>query len=553
MLILKKGSGLRIHATGSTAELNALNEHLKVKVNNWFFARKNRPAWDGTESFFNPRTQIFSLGLLHHVRCWLKEKNIRYALQGSNPPLPELKQSNLKDITLRDNQLWAINRWLQCGGIGVIVAPPGSGKTEMASAIVKHIGVRTLFVVNSLDLLMQARGRLETRLGHKVGVLGGGEWHTEGRGVLVATIQTLTRALGAKKEAAVRELIDIKLVIYDECHHSRSAQTKKLLRFMPNANFRLGLSARPFHKYDREDLQKMTAEDVRVLDCMGPVVAEIQASDLIAENQLARPRIYLVPFESDDLNGTDRSWAKAKKTHLLENLGIVSTIVGAVKSASAAGELSLVVVGSSRRYGLNVYFKLHDAGVDVIYLHGTVDKMRREWARRQANRGRLEAIVATVIYDEGVDLPELRQLILAYGGLSAIKLEQRLGRSLRHKSRGQNVSIVVDFISFGNRHLRKHSLSRIRQYLEQPEFEVYLIGSKKDFPSSVMRLLGRRLRFVGQLPDRNYFMELKNESDQGSRGVQAMAGEKVNAVPDNRVLPKGFSDSPRKRSSSGVS
>lgn len=541
--------GLRIYVSGS--ETTALQEHLKIRVNNWFFVQKridytNRLRigqglapipLDARLRFFDARSSSFSAGLWPQVRRWLDANQIEFAwVGGVLSLLGEIQDKGLlKGITLRDDQLWAVNRWLNNDGYGILIAPPGFGKTEAAAAIIKHLNTKTLFVVNNLDLLLQARERLETRLGVKIGCIAGGEWDVTDRQVIVAGIQQLHRMLSNKKHPRHRELLKtlelVKLVVYDEVHHSRSNQTKTLLSHMPNALRRLGMSARPFHQYSADNLSKMPAEDVQVLATMGPVVAKVSASDLVESQDLSRPRIYLVPFESSEI----KSWAETRKVYLADNPAITRRIAQQVTAAARAGELSLIIAGNNRKYGLKLYYALQEANINVVYLHGTIDKMRRDWARRQANKGKLEAIVATVIYDEGIDLPDLRQLVLAYGGLSAIKIEQRVGRSLRKKSEGQNVAIVVDFVSYGNKHLRKHSLTRLSQYLEQPHFDVFLVGGPSDHPNSVKRLMGERLRYAA-LPTEKEFAELKVETGEVGSGVPAVVTIQTRPVPHQLQL-----------------
>jgi superfamily II DNA or RNA helicase len=78
-------------------------------------------------------------------------------------------------------------------------------------------------------------------------------------------------------------------------------------------------------------------------------------------------------------------------------------------------------------------------------------------------------VIASSIYDEGVDIPKLRELFLACGGKSAIKIIQRVGRLLRPHP-DKNYAIIHDFVDNDGKWLMRQSTERHKMLSN--EFEV---------------------------------------------------------------------------------
>ncbi len=103
-------------------------------------------------------------------------------------------------------------------------------------------------------------------------------------------------------------------------------------------------------------------------------------------------------------------------------------------------------------------------------LDGSNKTSDRLSAIKKMQNGELDVLVASKIFDQGIDIPQLDALILAGSGKSSSRALQRIGRVIR-KHTGKKNAIVIDFYD-NCKFLREHSKARRKIYETESAFKI---------------------------------------------------------------------------------
>jgi len=444
----------KVEMADSRKEENALRKELTFPVPNfWFMPSYRKRIWNGMYSFYNDYAKTFPTGLL----TLIKDKFEIVLIDNRKKPEVEVVEPALHGIELRDYQMEAINQALELERC-IIQAPTNGGKTECAAGVISALqGARTLWITHRGNLLYQTRDRLVKRLGVEVGVV-----HRDTldiKDVTVGMVNTLYNRLYSKNKETksffrnwLKNSVDV--LIIDEAHHT-SATTWFSVTKLCDAYFRIGLSATPLMRHEIQNL--------RLIAMTGNVIETVTNKELIRRGVSARPKIMIVKNRIHT-SFTPRNWGSSYRVGIERNRARNSLIEKIVRFHSRKKEPILILV-NTLMHAHNLKRSLQQ--IRCVLVSGSTPPEERNVWLKKLEEGEISAIIATPLFDEGADVPNIRVLILASGGKSHLRLLQRIGRGLRRKPSGLNEIKIYDFADKGDKYLEAHSHHRFELYKKE--------------------------------------------------------------------------------------
>jgi len=445
----------KVICTGNCDVHQYLHEQMREKKPGYWFADAYKKGfWDGTIKFFNKG--IMDTGLISWALQLLRDGNFK----DLDIKIKDVRVRCVERFKFKDNiELQGFQREIldQClrSTRGFVAAATGCGKTEIFMHLISELGVPALVLVNSVDLVSQTIERMLGAYDAKglvIREISGGKATYHGdidKGtytipkaqITVATIQTLY------KKGGMLTPIDFGVKISDECH-GVAADTWHAVMSRFNTYYSFGFSGSLIE--DFEDKVRYR----KIMGATGREIINVPASYLIDAGILAKPEIRIIKFDGGRHTGMPylEEYTKAVVGSAELNTGFIPALVKHHSSDK------LLILVDKIQHGNNLY-----SSTGIPFVHGETAKSVRINMLRKLKEGKIRHLIASKIFQAGIDIPDLNVIISATLDKGYKALLQRLGRGMR-KCEGKDSVIYYDFYIQTGGFVEKHAKERIRKY-----------------------------------------------------------------------------------------
>ena len=390
------------------------------------------------------------------------------------------KISSLEEYKLQPNAMQIsfinnLNKILEKGEKrALLISATGTGKTyASAFALRENKPGRALFLVHREQIAKQAIESYKKIFGETktFGLLSGNSKEFEAD-FLFSTMQMMSKEDIFKKFK--EDEFDI--IVIDEAHRIGASSYQKIIQYF-KPKLLLGMTASP-ERTDGYDVYKEFNYNI---------ACEIRLKQALEEN-------FLCPFHYFGITDIEFDGKTIDENTELSDFSKltcderVNYIIKQIEFYGHSGTTTNgLVFCSSKREALALSDKFNDRGYFTVVLTGEDSQEKREEAINRLTSKNIEEkidyIFTVDIFNEGVDIPEINQVIMLRPTESPIVFVQQLGRGLR-KAIDKEYVVILDFIgNYKNNFMIPIALSGDRSY-NKDNIRRYVLEGERIIPGS---------------------------------------------------------------------
>ncbi len=401
------------------ATIGFLKEHLNFLSTEYLTKKRLVMSLYQTQKYFrlideDDKTVSLPRGFLSRLLKFLYEQRIKYEVIFNTPKLDNCKFKS--GIELKDVQAKMVDDAIH-EKQGVIVAPPGSGKTMMGMELLARVNKPTLKLVHRQQLLDQWVDRIQECLNipkPHIGRYASGK-KTIGKKIAVGLLQSFAR---------LKDLHELKekfgMIIIDECHHIPAKTFRRVISGL-NPEYLYGLTATPKRKHN---------DEVLIYVYIGDIIANMA---YYAESTDLKPKTKFAITIHETTLDMPFNW-KTDHPDLIAKTICYDTsrnemISKDILEQVAKGRKTLVL--SERKDHLKILELYLKGKCETLTLTGEDSPTSRTSKQKQIADEHYQVLLATgQLVGEGIHIENIESLVLAFPFSFEGKLTQYIGRLL---------------------------------------------------------------------------------------------------------------------------
>ncbi len=342
----------------------------------------------------------------------------------------------------------------------LLISATGTGKTYASAFAMRELGFRrVLFLVHRTQIAQQAQRSFNRVFSDTISTgLLTGKYREYDADYIFATVQTVSKNDILQKYN--QDTFDA--IVIDEAHHSAAASYQMIMQYF-KPKFWLGMTATPDRRAENKD-------DSSIYELFNHQIAyEIRLQKPMEEDLLCP--FHYFGITDLELIADEGNSAEEKLEHFryLTSDERVDHVMKQAEYYGHSGDRVKGLIFCSRKKEAEVLsVKFNENGWRTLMLSGENSEAERADAiERLAGcecEAALDYIISVDIFSEGVDVPEINQVIMLRPTQSPVVFVQQLGRGLR-KAKDKEYVVVLDFIgNYNNNFMIPIALSGDRTY-----------------------------------------------------------------------------------------
>ncbi|MBY6804220.1 DUF3427 domain-containing protein [Clostridium botulinum] len=378
------------------------------------------------------------------------KKQIEYTRKST---VPSLAQYKLKPNKMQVAAIQSLNKLRENGeNKGLLISATGTGKTYLSAFELRNYNPnKALFIVHREQIAKQALNSFKNVFGdtRSMGILSGTSKNLD-KDFIFCTVQTLS------KDAVLYDFSkdEFDYIVIDEVHKAGANSYQKIIDYF-TPKFLLGMTATP-ERSDDFDIFKMFNHNIAY---------EIRLKQALEEDLLC-PFHY---FGVSDITIDGAPLNEKSDFRYLVAQERVKHIIDKINFYGYCGErVKGLIFCSNKKEAIELSNIFNARGYRTVALTGENSQSEREEVIERLEQDELynclDYMFTVDIFNEGVDIPTVNQVVMLRPTQSSIVFVQQLGRGLR-KSKFKEYVVIIDFVgNYNNNFLIPIALSGDRTF-----------------------------------------------------------------------------------------